>query len=82
MIDVIFSQTNTTFSSEFSDEDNVFETNLKELSGGLNLDHAKLKNRDAVDQHPIKAITGLTSELNSVPKESLSNMDLEKLLNY
>lgn len=45
-------------------------------------DHAKLKNRDAEDQHPIGAITGLRNELDS--KQSinavLTNMDIEKIL--
>ena len=36
---------------------------VQETGGGGTADHAKLKNRDAVDQHPMSAITGLVDAL-------------------
>ena len=36
---------------------------VKETGGGGTADHAKLKNRDAADQHPMSAITGLEGAL-------------------
>lgn len=36
---------------------------VKETGGGGTADHAKLKNRDAADQHPMSAITGLDAAL-------------------
>lgn len=43
-------------------------------------DHTKLKNRDAEDQHPIKAITKLQETLDATPNEALSNQDIEEIL--
>ena len=36
---------------------------VQETGGGGTADHAKLKNRDAADQHPMSAITGLVDAL-------------------
>lgn len=48
-----------------------------------NLDHSKLKNLDVIDQHPIKAIKGLTTELNEKIEEipTLSNREIENIIN-
>lgn len=48
-----------------------------------NLDHSKLKNLDVIDQHPIKAIKGLTAELNEKIEEipTLSNREIENIIN-
>lgn len=45
-------------------------------------DHAKLKNREAADQHPISAITGLRAELDSAlsDSEALTNIEIEEIL--
>lgn len=40
-------------------ENNNLEVSLSQSSSGGTLDHAQLINRDANDQHPISAITGL-----------------------
>ena len=40
-------------------------------------DHRKLAHRDAADQHPIGAITGLESEL----PDALTNIDIESIVN-
>lgn len=44
--------------------------------------HANLRNRDAEDQHPIGAITGLRQELDSKQSAGavLTNMDIERIL--
>ena len=49
--------------------------------GGTN-DHTKLLNRDADDQHPIKAITGLQSKLDTIPpaSEKITNTEIEEML--
>lgn len=69
-------------SVEFN-EPNSFGTDLglgSVIAVGSN-DHAKLKNRDAEDQHPIKAITKLQEALDATPNEALSNQDIEEILN-
>lgn len=45
-------------------------------------DHTKLLNRDADDQHPIKAITGLKSKLDTIPpaSEKITNTEIEEML--
>lgn len=50
--------------------------------GGSTNDHTKLLNRDADDQHPIKAITGLQSKLNTIPpaSEKITNTEIEEML--
>ena len=49
--------------------------------GGTN-DHTNLLNRDADDQHPIKAITGLQSKLDTIPpaSEKITNTEIEEML--
>ena len=42
-----------------------FDTGLDELLGFVEKDHRKLNHRDAEDQHPIEAITGLEEALDS-----------------
>lgn len=80
MIDVTFSKANTTFNANFSEGDNSFETDLEENPGGVALDHRRMVGRDAPDQHPIDSITGLGSRLEEFPNESLTNMEIERLL--
>lgn len=45
-------------------------------------DHRLLTHRDAENQHPIKAIGGLSEKLNAIPQpvEALTNSELEELL--
>lgn len=49
---------------------------------GGTADHRFLSNRDAEDQHPIKAISGLEEEIKRIPApvEPLTNEDLEEML--
>lgn len=55
-------------------------TQNKTLSGGITTgDHETLRNRDAADQHPISAITGLQDALNTKDSKIL---DLDKKINY
>lgn len=55
---------------------------VHEGGGGGTNDHTKLRNRDADDQHPIKAITGLQSKLNTIPpaSEKITNTEIEEML--
>ena len=80
MIDVEFSKSNTTFEATFSEGNDSFETDLEESSGGVSLDHRRLVGRDAPNQHPINSITGLGSRLEEFPNESLTNIEIERLL--
>lgn len=49
---------------------------------GGTTDHRALTNRDADDQHPIKAITGLAEKLNTIPPaaERITNTEIEEML--
>lgn len=49
---------------------------------GGTTDHRALTNRDADDQHPIKAITGLADKLNTIPPaaERITNTEIEEML--
>lgn len=51
------------------------------VAGGV-ADHRQLSNREAEEQHPISAITGLEAELKRIPEpiEALTNFDLEEIL--
>jgi len=51
-------------------------------SGGGTTDHRRLTHRDAAEQHPVQAISGLAEELERIPKpvEALTNTELEALL--
>ncbi len=51
------------------------------LPGGT-ADHRALTNRDAAEQHPIGAISGLEKALERIPEpaEALNNSDLEEIL--
>lgn len=49
--------------------------------GGTNR-HDLLINRDWDDQHPISAITQLMQELSVRPTETLSNTDIQNILNH
>lgn len=43
-------------------------------------DHAKLANRDAPDQHPIEAISGLTQELSDRPEgQAITNAEIDQI---
>lgn len=80
MIDVKFTETTNDFVTWFTTTGETFTASMEESSGGISLDHTRLINRNARDSHPIDAITGLSSELESFPKETLTNMDIESLL--
>lgn len=55
---------------------------VHEGGGSGTNDHTKLLNRDADDQHPIKAITGLQSKLDTIPpaSEKITNTEIEEML--
>lgn len=80
MIDVKFTESTNDFATTFSQGTETFSASMEESPGGISLDHTRLINRNAKDSHPIDAITGLSSELESFPKETLTNIELESLL--
>lgn len=59
-----------------------FNVSVRAGGGGGTSDHRALTNRDADDQHPIKAITGLGDKLNTIPPaaERITNTEIEELL--
>ena len=80
MIDVKFSESTSDFDINFSDNNEMINVEMDETPGGISLDHTRLINRDAENSHPIKSITGLDEQLNSMPNEILTNIELEMLL--
>lgn len=59
-----------------------FNVSVRTGGAGGTSDHRALTNRDADDQHPIKAITGLSDKLNTIPPaaERITNTEIEELL--
>ena len=51
-------------------------------SGGGGGDHRQLTGREAAEQHPVGAISGLAEALSRIPEpaEALTNLELEELL--
>lgn len=62
------------FNMEFEDV-KTFDSDMQELTAIYSSDHKKLKNRDAEDQHPIEAITGLSAILESKQDGLLTDED-------
>lgn len=64
-------------------EDNAeFTCRMDQVTRVPETDHTRLHNRDAPEQHPIEAITGLSGELGARLTESdaLTNLEIESLL--
>ena len=59
----------------------LHETSVHISAGGGNgtTDHEGLFNRDLENQHPIKAISGLQDELDTIPK-AITEIELMKIL--
>lgn len=59
-----------------------FNVTVRSGGSGGTTDHRDLINRDADDQHPIKAITGLQDKLNAIPPaaERITNSEIEEML--
>ena len=66
------------FNSSFGSKTSAFQS--QGISGVGTKDHKKLTNRDAENQHPISAISGLTGELSVRPNSALSNMEIAEIL--
>lgn len=78
-----------TFKTSFTDAESFdmtfseaeqFATNMTEVVQVTTNDHTRLINRDADDQHPIKAITDLRAELSARPDAALTNWQIEALI--
>jgi hypothetical protein len=76
----VFSET-ATFDATL-DADTTLETGLEQVTQVAATDHAKLTGRDAPDQHPINAITGLEGTLGGKLNGdgALTNFELEAIL--
>ncbi len=68
------------FNMTFNENKKVFETGLAEEVVKAEKDHRELTNRDASDQHPIKAITNLQTELDSLEVKPIDNSELYEIL--
>lgn len=64
------------------DEDQTFDTTMDQVVEVVTSDHTKLINRDAAEQHPIGAITNLSTELNNrvVAGDTLTNEEIEQII--
>ncbi len=49
--------------------------------GGVIKDHRMLEHRDALDQHPIGAVTNLEPELSQRPSMAITNTEIQNILN-
>lgn len=49
--------------------------------GGVITDHRLLEHRDALDQHPIEAVTNLEPELSQRPSMAITNTEIQDILN-
>lgn len=69
--------------TQFKPQSNKFEVNVN-TSGAVIKDHNALNNRDMENQHPIKAISGLTLVVDDVDKlkqiQPISNEEIENIL--
>ena len=82
-IDVAFQKNNLEVATDFQDDEfHLGETFSEVITIPTEIDHSKLLNRDAEDQHTIGAITGLRMELDGKQSASaiLSNVDIENII--
>lgn len=70
-----------TFNLTF-DAGETFQTTMTEIVRVVTSDHTQLINRDAAQQHPIGAITNLSTELGNrvVAGDTLTNMEIEQII--
>ena len=70
-----------TFNTTFETTE-TFATTMDEVVQVTTSDHRKLTHRDAESQHPISAISNLSTELQNrvVAGNALTNTDIEELL--
>lgn len=64
--------------AELSDDDLIVDTEGTGSGSGTS-DHRQLINRDALQQHPISAITDLTANLSARPSKAIDNSEIDKL---
>lgn len=78
--DLTFEESGT-FDASF-EADETFQTEMEEVVEVVTSDHTKLTNRDAADQHPIKAITNLENSLERKLESAgfLSNLEIQAIL--
>ena len=69
-----------TFSATFDDAD-TFDTTMDQIVEVVTSDHRQLTHRDAEEQHPINAITYLSTELSSRPSAAMTNQEILDILN-
>lgn len=81
-IDVDFSLDALNLDADLQEHDASFNDTMDQVVVITERDHANLKNRDAEDQHPIKAITKLAQELNNrVTTDSvISALDIIRIM--
>ncbi len=82
--DVVFQELNNIVSIKFDEKQTSFDTKMDQVTevSKFVADHRVLSNRDAVDQHPIRAITNLQSSLDKKIEQidSISNIYIENLV--
>lgn len=78
-IDMTFENT-ATFETTYSGNE-AFSMGYGETTTVTTSDHRELTHRDALNQHPIDAITELGEELDVRPDEYLTNIDIYNIMN-
>ena len=68
ILKVDFAENEKTIPVGFEESGGVFEPDFGEIHEVTTNDHNKLMNKNAADQHPIEAITGLEAALTEVMK--------------
>lgn len=70
------------FTAEMGQPSQGFDTGLQQSVRIVENDHAKLRNRELPDQHPMGAITGLDTSLGAKVSagDALTNLEIEALL--
>ena len=71
------SQGNSSFGASFTSGGAVIPSSSPSTSAN---DHARLINRNANDQHPMSAITGLVEALAAVPTSALTNLEIQIIM--
>ena len=80
ILKVDFAETEKTIPVGFEESGGVFEPDFGEIHEVTTNDHNKLMNKNAADQHPIEAITGLADALQPATAQTLGRIKVGKNL--
>lgn len=78
MVEIEFGENKAKFDTMFELNNGKFETGLAVET--VERDHRALLNRDAENQHPIGAITGLQLTLDALKMNPITNTEIDEIL--